>query len=492
MSKTNRPVTVVALLLSIFMAALEATVVSTAMPTVVGDLGGIQLFSWVFNAYLLTSTVTVPIFGKLADLYGRKPILLIGIAFFLIGSLASGAATSMAQLIAFRALQGLGAGAMQPMSMTIVGDIFSIEERGRMQGLFGSVWAVSGLIGPMAGGLIVRYLSWRWIFFINVPFGVLSAILLVAALHERVEKKPHVLDIGGAGLLTAGITAMLVATTGGSPGFAALSFVASVVMLGLFSVVERRAAEPILPFDVFKRPVIAVPSVAGALVGGTMFCIMTFLPLFVQGVLGGTPTDAGTAVAPMMVGWPLASTLAGRFILRTGYRPLITGGLGLTAAASVVMAVFAHKGCDLWLLRGVTALFGIGMGLANTALLIAVQTSVDWAQRGIVTASTLFFRTMGGLLAIGVGGGVLRAALARDPSIPAEAASQLLGPDRGHSLDPEVVRHLGSALEEGVGTIFWIACGIAVAAFVASLFFPKVAVKDGSGAPAPEAPTLAE
>src|SRR3954467_6655002 len=214
--KTNRPLTVVSLLLSLSMAAMEMTVVSTAMPTVVGDLGGIHYYSWVFTAYLLTSTVTVPIYGKLADLYGRKPVLLAGIAIFLVGSMASGLAQGIGALIAFRALQGLGAGAMQPTTLTIVGDIYNLEERARMQGVFGAVWGVAGLIGPLLGGIIVKYLSWRWVFFINVPFGIAAAALLVVSLHENVEHRRHSLDRAGASLLTLGLAALLFGTHGGT------------------------------------------------------------------------------------------------------------------------------------------------------------------------------------------------------------------------------------------------------------------------------------
>src|SRR5207245_6553287 len=214
--KTNRPLTVISLLLSLSMAAMEMTVVSTAMPTVVGDLGGIHLYSWVFTGYLLTSTVTVPLYGKLADLYGRKPVLLAGIGVFLVGSMASGLARGIGTLIAFRALQGLGAGAMQPTTLTIVGDIYNLEERSRMQGVFGAVWGVAGLIGPLLGGVIVHYLSWRWVFFINVPAGIAAAALLVVALHENVEHRRHSLDLAGAGLLMVGLVALLAGTHGGS------------------------------------------------------------------------------------------------------------------------------------------------------------------------------------------------------------------------------------------------------------------------------------
>src|SRR5437660_3559 len=293
--KTNRPLTVISLLLSLSMAAMEMTVVSTAMPTVVGDLGGIHLYSWVFTGYLLTSTVSVPLFGKLADLYGRKPVLLAGIGVFLLGSIASGLAGGIGTLIAFRALQGLGAGAMQPTTLTIVGDIYNLEERSRMQGVFGAVWGVAGLIGPLLGGIIVKYLSWRWVFFINVPAGIAAAALLVGALHENVERRRHSLDWAGAGLLTVGLTALLIGVHGGRAALLGLPVAA--LSLLVFLVVERRAPEPVLPLDLFRQRVIGVATVAGALVGAGMISMVTYVPLYVQAILGGSPTEAGGSVA---------------------------------------------------------------------------------------------------------------------------------------------------------------------------------------------------
>ncbi|MFL5441574.1 MAG: MFS transporter, partial [Myxococcales bacterium] len=288
--KTNRPLTVVSLLLSLSMAAMEMTVVSTAMPTVVGDLGGIHYYSWVFTAYLLTSTVTVPIYGKLADLYGRKPVLLAGIAIFLVGSMASGLAQGIGALIAFRALQGLGAGAMQPTTLTIVGDIYNLEERARMQGVFGAVWGVAGLIGPLLGGIIVKYLSWRWVFFINVPAGIAAAMLLVVALHEEVEHRRHSLDLAGAGVLTLCLVALLFGTHGGAAS--AIGLPLAVLSLFVFFAIEKRSAEPVVPLDLFRGRVMAVATAAGALVGAGMISMVTYVPLYVQGVLGGSPTEA--------------------------------------------------------------------------------------------------------------------------------------------------------------------------------------------------------
>jgi EmrB/QacA subfamily drug resistance transporter len=480
--RTHRPLTVLGVLLAIAMAALEATVVSTAMPTVVGDLGGIEHYAWVFTAYLVMSTVTVPIYGKLADLHGRKPVLLVGIAAFLAGSIACGAATSMPALVAFRALQGLGAGGIQPITMTLVGDLFELEERAFMQGVIGSVWGVSGLLGPVVGGLIVRAFSWRWVFLLNVPFGLAAGLLLFAFLHERPERTPHRFDVAGAALLAGGVLALLAGVRGG-PG-AAVELALSAALLVAFVAVERRAAEPLLPLELFRRRLIAVSSVAGSLVGAAMFCTLTFLPLFVQGVLGGSPTDAGAAITPMVVGWPIASTISGKIAPRVGFRPLARAGLAVTAASTVALALVARPGVGPWGPRLVTAAFGVGMGLANTALILAVQTSVEWGQRGVATASTMFFRTIGGALGLGALGALLGAALARRGDLPAGAASRLLGGERGAGLDPALAGHLADALATGLHAVFWAIAGLASAAFLASLLLPPDARR---AAPSPAA-----
>jgi EmrB/QacA subfamily drug resistance transporter len=484
--KTNRPLTVISLLLSLSMAAMEMTVVSTAMPTVVGDLGGIHYYSWVFTAYLLTSTVTVPLYGKLADLYGRKPVLLAGIGVFLVGSMASGLAQSIGALIAFRALQGLGAGAMQPTTLTIVGDIYNLEERSRMQGVFGAVWGVAGLIGPLLGGIIVKYLSWRWVFFINVPAGIAAAALLVVALHENVEHRQHSLDWIGAGLLTLGLTALLFGVHGGRASSIGLPLAAFCLVFFYFA--ERRAPEPVLPLDLFRQRVIGVSTAAGALVGAGMIAMVTFVPLYIQGVLGGSPTEAGSAITPMVIGWPISSAISGRLLPRVGFRVLVRSGLVISAVAAVALALLLRPDVSLHVPQALSALFGVGLGLANTALLIAVQTSVEWRQRGVATASTMFARTIGGTLAVGVLGAILSAALLRDGSLPPDAADQLLGPAHGAGLDPAVVRSLSVALQAGLGTVFWVIAAISAAAAAASIFFPHLPV----GAPTQDRGDIAQ
>lgn len=482
---TNRPWTVVALLLAMFMAALEATVVSTAMPTIVGELGGIESYAGVFTAYLLTSTVPVPVFGKLADMYGRRPLLLGGISVFLVGSVFCGTATSMNALIAFRALQGIGAGALMPIAITVVGDLFTFEERARIQGLFGSVWGVAGMIGPFAGGLIVKHLSWPWVFLVNVPFGLLSAFLLVRFLHEKVERKPHTLDFGGAIAVSGAVVSLLVAAQGGriAPIAAALAIVLIVALV----LIEQRAAEPILPIPLFRRRVMSVSSAAGALIGSAMYSAITFVPLFVQAVRGGSPTRAGATIAPMIVAWPVASAIAGRLLPRFGFQVLVRSGLFLSAAGAAGVAVFLHAEGSLlptWISMGV---FGVGLGFANTALVIAVQTSVSWQERGVATASAMFFRSVGGALGLGVAGGILVASITGIPGVARSAADKLLGPTHGRALDPAILAKLSGALEIGLTTVFWFVFALASCAFLLSLFFPRVEpASETSPAPAGE------
>lgn len=469
---TKRGWTTVAVILCLFMAALEMTVVSTAMPSVVADLGGLSRYSWVFTAYMLAATITVPIYGKLADLYGRKPILQIGLAIFLVGSAASGSAHTLTQLIVFRGLQGLGAGAMQPLAITIAGDIYTLEQRAKVQGWFGSVWAFSALVGPLLGGFIVHVASWRWVFLLNIAPGIASALLLQWALREKVTRQSRTLDIPGAVSLTAAVLSVLLAAQGGARVIPAA--VAAVALTALFIAVERRAKDPLLPLSLFADRSIAISSLAGALFSASMFAATTFLPLYVQAVLGGTPTQGGQLLTPMLVFWPLCSTAGGFLIIRVGFRPLVVGGLGIAAASNLVLALFMGPQTPLWLPMVSMGLFGAGLGFAATALLLAVQTAVGWEMRGVATASNLFFRTIGGTIGVGVLGGVLAAGIDADKAIPATAGAELLGPEHGANLAPEIVRHLSAVLERSLGLGFWIMFGCTLVAFVAGLLFPKV------------------
>ncbi|MEI7893396.1 MAG: MDR family MFS transporter [Myxococcales bacterium] len=473
MKSTHRTLTVSALLVTMFVAALEITVVSTAMPTVIAELGGIHVYTWVFTAYMLASTVSVPIYGKLADLYGRKPVLLWGIVLFLLGSMASGAAGSMTQLIIARTVQGLGTGSMQPMTMTIAGDLYTPRERARVQGLFGSVWGFAGLVGPLLGGLIVGALSWRWVFYVNVPFGILAILLLSTALHEKVERHSHTLDFVGALLLPAAIVGLLL-------GQSLPWFVVSLLLLVLFLWNEGQVAEPILPLGLFRTRLMAIASIGGAVLGAVMTAVTTFVPLFVQGVLGGSPSESGIAIAPVAIGWPVASAVSARLLVRVGYSPLVRIGFFLTSLASSLLAWTAsrHPTLTTWYL--ISFLLGLGLGAANTTLIIAVQGAVGWRQRGVATASTLLFRALGGAIGVGLLGGVLASSLAREASLPADAARKLFGRGPGAGLDREAAQSLAHALEAGLSTVFWMLAAVALCGFVVSMFFPRMKLEPES------------
>src|SRR5438552_285107 len=321
MTKKTKIIVTIALMLGMSLAALDTTIVGTALRSIVEKLGGITLYSWVFSAYLLTSTSTVAIYGKLADIFGRKPLFLFGTAVFLIGSAASGASQSMEQLILFRAIQGLGAGAVLPIVLTIIGDIFVLEERAKVQGLFSGVWALSSIVGPALGGLIVDHFSWRWVFYINIPFGLLSAFLLIIYFREKVERKKVVLDYIGTLTLSGGVIALLFALLQGGTNWAWNSlpsialFALAAMLLVLFIYQENRAPEPILPLTLFKNRIIAISSIGGVILGVIMFGITSYVPLFVQGVKGGTATSAGVTLGPLLIAWPISSTLSGELIL---------------------------------------------------------------------------------------------------------------------------------------------------------------------------------
>src|SRR5215210_349491 len=332
LSISRRQAVTAGVMLGMFLAALEATVVGTAMPTIIAKLGGLGHYSWVFSAYLLTSTVTVPVWGRLSDLYGRRPLYLAGIIFFLIGSALSGASQSITQLIIFRAIQGFGAGALIPLSMTINGDIYTLTERARMQGLFSGVWGIASILGPLAGGFITDNLSWRWVFYINIPFGLAAAVVVGLALVEPKRAERPIIDYGGAAWLTLAVTLLLlVLVESGDPRVWAnplmYALVAgSVIFSILFVRAERRAPEPIVPFSLFRNRVVAVGSVTAFMIGASMFGAISFIPLFVQGTLGGTATEAGVMLTPFLLGGVITAVLGGRLIFLIGYRPTILAG----------------------------------------------------------------------------------------------------------------------------------------------------------------------
>jgi EmrB/QacA subfamily drug resistance transporter len=470
--RTHRPLTVIALLLAMFMAAMEATVVATALPSVVADLNGLELYGWVTAGYLLSTTVTIPLWGKLSDQWGRKQTLLTGLAVFLFGSVACALSRTMAMLIAFRVVQGLGSGALQPVALTVVGDLFTLEERSRIQGLFGAVWGFAGIVGPLLGGVIVHALSWHWVFWINIFPCVLSAwLLIVFYANQDAGGERHRLDLAGALLLSLAVIALLAGVSGVFP---VLTLPASVLLLIAFVRVEQKADEPILPLSLFRVPAIAGSSICSALMGSAMMALITYTPLFAQATRHVTATEAGATIAPMLIGWPLAATFGGRILPRVGYRILVRGGLTLVGISSVVACALVAREASLSALRVTIFFFGVGMGFANTALIIAVQQSVEFGERGVATASSMFFRNVGGAVAAGALGVVLAHAVG--PDVPPDVLRKLLGPERGEGLDPALVTATADALAHGMTPIFIAAAVIGVAASVAGWAFPQVSL----------------
>lgn len=463
-----------ALIAGMFLAALEATAVATAMPTAVAELGGVSRYSWAFSAYLLTSTTMVPLFGKLADLHGRLRIYLISTVIFLVGSALCGAASTFEQLVLFRALQGIGAGGVMPVSVTLIGDIYTLEERGRMQGLFSGVWGLASLVGPILGGVVTDTISWRWVFYFTIPFGVISVIMLKMFLREPLVRREHKLDLMGTFLLTATIAFLLVAILEGSDVWGwsdartVSLLVAAVVGFFVFVTHEKRAAEPMLPLDIFQSRLISVASVGSLLLGCVLFALATYVPVYAQGALGGTARDAGAALIPMMLGWPLASTLSGKLMLKHGYRPLVRFG-GFAALIGLSSLAFAPPGrLNLAFAMVVT---GFGMGFLATPYLVAIQTAVPWHRRGVVTSSNQFFRSIGGAIIVAVLGAVLNARL-HNLLGPDADASLALHPEAHAAIDPATLAQVRDALQSGLHSIFIVCVGIGVLALVVAFYFP--------------------
>jgi EmrB/QacA subfamily drug resistance transporter len=483
----NRKLVVTAILLGMFMAAMEATVVATAMPTVIADLSGLELYGWVGSIYMLATTVTIPLWGKLSDLRGRKSVMLIGLTVFLIGSVASGMAPTMGALIAFRAIQGIGAGALQPIAMTIIGDIFTVEERARMQGIFGAVWGIAAICGPLLGGLIVKALSWRFVFYVNVPFGLLSAALLIAFFEEKVERAGEKItfDALGAVLLVVTILSVLGAASG--RGGAGWLLPVAALALAAFLAVEKRAKEPILPLHLFGKKVIAVSSAVSALLGAVMMGSLMYTPLFVQAVRGGSPTDGGTSVAPMLIGWPIASAMSARLLVSLGFRPLVRAGLVGLSIATACLAFAIRSDLPLGAFRVVMFFMGAGMGLVTTSMLIAVQDAVEWHERGVATSSSMFFRTIGGAVLVGVLGGILAKSLGG--AVPESDLAKMLGPERALGIPKEKLASYADALGRAMGPLFVVVAGCALLALAIGFAFPAVRVRKRGAGGAPEPPS---
>ena len=470
------------LLLGMSLGALEATVVSTAMPTVISTLGGLAHYSWVFSAYLLTSTAAVPIWGRLSDQYGRRRIYLIGVAIFLLGSLLSGASTSMLQLILSRCVQGLGAGCIIPLSMTIVGELYTLAERPRTQALFSGVWGTASILGPLVGGYITDALSWRWVFYVNIPFGLLCVAVIASAYPPSRGTSPVKVDWLGAGLLFSCVSALLIAL--GAEQRVVAWAVTALALFVAFVLVERRQSEPILPVDLLAHRVISRTLTVVFLVGVALFGAIAFVPLFVQGVMGGTATQAGQVLTPLFLGWVLTSVVSARLTVRIGYRPVAVVGAKITVrigyrvvaiGGSVLMTAgfIGLTRLDVnsgnLLLLGSCSVLGAGMGCQMLSLLLAVQHGVERSRLGIATSLNQFARSIGAAIGVAAMGAIMARSLS-GVALPGEGS---LAGATSMALSPELRTQFAVALHR----VFVAGAVVSAAGLFASLFLPHLDFK---------------
>ncbi|HYT50925.1 MAG TPA: MDR family MFS transporter [Gaiellaceae bacterium] len=484
-----------ALLLVLLLASLDQTIVSTALPTIVGDLGGVSDLSWVVTAYLLSSTVVGPVYGKLGDQYGRKIVLQVAIVIFLVGSALCGISQNMTELIVFRGIQGLGGGGLFVITIAVVGDIFPPRERGRYQGYFGGVFGVSTVLGPLLGGFFVDHLSWRWIFYVNLPIGLIALAVIATAFQPRTDHVKHTIDYLGAALLAGGLSAIVLYTSLGgttyswtSPWMLAL-IVGGVVLLAAFVFAEGRAAEPILPLELFRNRVFSVTSAVGFIVGLALFGAITYLPLYLQDVKGHSPTTSGLLILPLMVGLLTASIGSGQLITRFGrYKPFPVAG---TAIMVVGLFLLSRLQVDTSTVVTGAYMLVLGFGLGNViqVLVLAAQNAVDYKYLGVASSGSTLFRQIGGSIGVSVFGAIFANQLAANlvgklppgARVPSSAAN------------PAVVQQLPAvlrdpfriAITDALTTVFLVAAGIAVLAFLLTWLLPEVPLKTTAGAPDP-------
>jgi EmrB/QacA subfamily drug resistance transporter len=414
--RSERGPVLAAVMLSTALVAIDSTIIATAVPSVVKDIGGFTQFPWIFSIYLLAQAVSVPVYGKLNDLFGRKPVVLWGIGLFLLSSIMCGTAWNIWVLIVFRAVQGLGAGAITPTTITMIGDLYTVQERAKVQGYVASVWAVASVVGPTLGGVFSSYVSWRWIFFVNVPLCLLAAGMIVKRFDERVERGQPAIDYRGAALLTSGLTLLILGVLEGgqawswnSPASIAVLALGGVALIG-FVLVERTAAEPVLPLWIFQRRLLVVSGLLSVGIGAILLGLTSYVPTYAQVALGASPLVAGFALAALLLGWPMSASQAGRVYLRFGFRACSLIGSTLVLAGSALLLLLGRHSP----IAGVAAcclVIGLGMGLTASPTLIAAQSSVSWSERGVVTASNIFLRSLGSSLGVAVFGAIANAVI---------------------------------------------------------------------------------
>jgi EmrB/QacA subfamily drug resistance transporter len=481
MSRNRIILVTIGIMLSLFLASMESTVVATAMPTIVGQLGGLEHYSWVFSAFMLASTTSVPLYGKLSDIYGRRRIYVIAMSLFLIGSVMSGLANSMTQLIFARAVQGLGAGGVQPMAFILIGEMFSLKQRAKMQGFFSGVWGFSSIAGPLLGGFLVDQFTWRWVFYINVIPGLLAAALVALAWKEQSQhhERPAV-DYLGAVLLTSSVVSLLLGLMEfGSINSWSLIALAMVLFVALLWV-ESRAADPILPIHLFRDRLFLTAITHGIFTGWAMFGSISFIPLFVQSVMGTSATQAGITITPMLLGWVTASVIGMRLILTVGHRRLGVIGTSVFASGAFLMTLIGAGSSQIMMMVFVT-LMGVGMGLSIPSFLVAVQTNVERRNLGTATSTLQFSRSIGGTLGVSVMGAALSIRLASNLSasgLDPKLVTQLLDPLPGSQIVIDAGVRL--AMANAIHLVFVIAFVSAALGLAAVFFTPHQELKEKS------------
>jgi EmrB/QacA subfamily drug resistance transporter len=474
-----------AIMLATLLAALDQTIVATALPKIVSDLHGFEHLSWVVTAYLVTSTVTVPLYGKLSDLYGRRRLFVVAISIFLAGSALCGAAQSMGQLIAFRAIQGVGAGGLIPLSQAAIADLFPPRERGRYQGYISGMWAIAAVAGPLLGGTLADHASWRWIFYINLPLGALALVVVLRTMKAQGQIREHTIDYLGAALLSGAITALLLASVWGGQTYPWGSWqvtgtaVAGLVLLIAFGFVERRVKEPLLPLELFRVRIVSVSCAAGLVIGALLFGVTIYAPVFMQDVLGSSATNSGALLIPLSAGWVVSSVIVGQLIARTGrYRVFPILGSALVLIGFILLTRLG-TGSSLGVTSAYLVVIGIGMGVMYQVYVIASQNAVDPSQIGVTTGLLNFFRSMGGSFAVAGLGALLTSRLGTELAQHLGRAGSRIDPNQvvqsggGGHLPPTLADGIQAALSASLHTVFVACVPIAAIGLALALALPE-------------------
>jgi EmrB/QacA subfamily drug resistance transporter len=478
-----------AIMLATLLAALDQTIVATALPKIVSDLHGFEHLSWVVTAYLVTSTVTVPLYGKLSDLYGRRRLFVVAISIFLAGSALCGAAQSMGQLIAFRAIQGVGAGGLIPLSQAAIADLFPPRERGRYQGYISGMWGIAAVAGPLLGGTLADHASWRWIFYINLPLGALALVVVLRTMKAQGQIREHTIDYLGAALLSGAITALLLASVWGGQTYPWGSWqvtgtaVAGVVLLIAFGFVERRVKEPLLPLELFRVRIVSVSCAAGLVIGALLFGVTIYAPVFMQDVLGSSATNSGALLIPLSAGWVVSSVIVGQLIARTGrYRVFPILGSALVLIGFILLTRLG-TGSSLGVTSAYLVVIGIGMGVMYQVYVIASQNAVDPSQIGVTTGLLNFFRSMGGSFAVAGLGALLTSRLGTELAQHLGRAGSRIDPNQvvqsggGGHLPPTLADGIQAALSAALHTVFVACVPIAAIGLALALALPELPLR---------------